>query len=83
MQAVNDHRPGLNKRIFWDVDFEKLDFDKRASFIIERVFEREVCRIYAPAGDIIVTKKFGRCLPVPDGYPSLAFTSPALYLIMS
>lgn len=33
-------KPYDNKRIFWDVDPEKLDFEKRASFIIERVFER-------------------------------------------
>jgi hypothetical protein len=33
-------KPYDNKRIFWDVDAEKLDFDKKASFIIERVFDR-------------------------------------------
>jgi len=33
-------KPYDNKRIFWDVDPEKLDFEKKASFIIERVFER-------------------------------------------
>jgi hypothetical protein len=33
-------KPYDNKRIFWDVDAEKLDFEKKASFIIERVFER-------------------------------------------
>lgn len=33
-------KPLLNKRIFWDVNFEALDYDARASFIIERVFER-------------------------------------------
>ena len=32
--------PVLNKRIFWDVNFEQLDYDKKAAFIIERVFER-------------------------------------------
>jgi hypothetical protein len=32
--------PIFNKRIFWDVNFENLDYDKKASFIIERVFER-------------------------------------------
>jgi len=26
--------------MFWDVDFEKIDYDKRADFVIERVFER-------------------------------------------
>ena len=33
-------KPYDNKRIFWDVNAENLDFDKKASFIIERVFER-------------------------------------------
>lgn len=33
-------KPIFNKRIFWDVDFEKLHYDTKANFIIERVFER-------------------------------------------
>ncbi len=33
-------KPILAKRIFWDVNFENLDYDKKANFIIERVFER-------------------------------------------
>jgi hypothetical protein len=33
-------KPIFHKRIFWDVDFEKLDYDSKASFVIERVFER-------------------------------------------
>jgi len=32
--------PIFNKRIFWDINFENLDYDKKANFIIERVFER-------------------------------------------
>lgn len=32
--------PVFNKRIFWDVNFDKLDYDGKANFIIERVFER-------------------------------------------
>ncbi len=38
MNAVT--KPYDNKRIFWDIDPEKLDFETKASFIIERVFER-------------------------------------------
>lgn len=34
------NKPLLNKRIFWDVDVEKLDFSAKANFVIERVFER-------------------------------------------
>ncbi len=33
-------KPFYNKRIFWDVDSDKMDYDTKASFIIERVFER-------------------------------------------
>ena len=33
-------KPLFDKRIFWDVDFEKLDYQGKASFIIERVFDR-------------------------------------------
>lgn len=38
--ANNKPKPVFHQRIFWDVDFEKLDYDLRASFVIERVFER-------------------------------------------
>lgn len=34
------NKPVFNKRIFWDVNFEALDYDKKSSFVIERVFER-------------------------------------------
>ena len=33
-------KPIFHKRIFWDVNFENLDYDNKANFIIERVFER-------------------------------------------
>lgn len=32
--------PVFHPRIFWDIDFSKLDYNAKASFIIERVFER-------------------------------------------
>lgn len=32
--------PVLARRLFWDVDFDKLDYAERGNFIIERVFER-------------------------------------------
>jgi hypothetical protein len=34
------HTPVFNRRIFWDVNFDTLDYDNRARFVIERVFER-------------------------------------------
>jgi len=33
-------KPVFDKRIFWDVNLEKMDLDIRANFVIERVFER-------------------------------------------
>ena len=33
-------KPIFNKRIFWDVVFEKINYDTKANFVIERVFER-------------------------------------------
>ena len=33
-------KPIFEKRIFWDVNFEALDYDAKANFIIERVFDR-------------------------------------------
>ena len=33
-------KPIFERRIFWDVNFEKLDYDAKANFVIERVFER-------------------------------------------
>ncbi len=33
-------KPYFNRRIFWDVNAEKIDYFTKASFIIERVFER-------------------------------------------
>jgi hypothetical protein len=33
-------KPIFDKRIFWDVVFENIDYDAKANFVIERVFER-------------------------------------------
>jgi len=33
-------KPNLNPRLFWDIRFEELDYEKYANFVIERVFER-------------------------------------------
>jgi len=33
-------KPIFNRNIFWDVNFADLDYDNKAGFIIERVFER-------------------------------------------
>jgi hypothetical protein len=36
----NKPKPIFNKRILGDVMFENIDYDLRANFVIERVFER-------------------------------------------
>ncbi len=33
-------KPVFEKRIYWDVNFETLDYDAKANFVIERVFDR-------------------------------------------
>ncbi|MCC6186210.1 MAG: hypothetical protein IT256_03565 [Chitinophagaceae bacterium] len=33
-------KPIFHPRIFWDVQFDTIDYDNRARFVIERVFER-------------------------------------------
>jgi hypothetical protein len=60
-------KPYDNNRIFWDVDPEKLDFEKKVSFIIERVFERgdvediRMCRRFygdEKIGEVLLNAKF-------------------------
>ena len=61
------NKPVFNRRIFWDVNFDALDYDKRARFVIERVFERgdvddiRQCRRYygdEKASEILLTAKY-------------------------
>ena len=33
-------KPIINRRIFWDTDFDKIDYDKSWKSVIERVFDR-------------------------------------------
>ena len=60
-------KPIFNKRIFWDVVFENIDYDKKANFVIERVFERgdvadiRNCRRYygdEKVTDVLLNSKF-------------------------
>ena len=77
MQSPSD-KPVFQKRIFWDVDFDNLDYDKKASFIIERVFERgdvediRQCRRYY--GDEKVTEALlnAKFLPLHTTYLAAA-----------
>ena len=69
-------KPVFEKRIFWDVDFEKLDFDAKANFVIERVFERgdvediRQCRRYY--GDDKVTEALLKAKFLPEHRTHLA-----------
>lgn len=38
--SANQNIPVFKKTLFWDVNFELIDYDKKASFVIERIFER-------------------------------------------
>ena len=67
-------KPIFEKRIFWDVNFEQIDYDDKANFVIERVFERgdvediRQCRRYY--GDEKVTEALlkAKYLPLHTNY---------------
>lgn len=71
-------KPIFDKRIFWDVVFENIDYDAKAKFVIERVFERgnvddiRQCRRYY--GDEKVTNALlnAKFLPLHRTYLSSA-----------
>jgi hypothetical protein len=63
-------KPILNKRIFWDVDVGMINYDQKAAFVVERVFERgdvedirEIRRYY---GDEITKKILLNCRYLPE-----------------
>lgn len=67
-------KPVLASRIFWDVNMATLDFDAKAKFVIERVFERgdiediRQCRRYygdEKVADALLNAKF---LPLHTTY---------------
>jgi hypothetical protein len=33
-------KPQLSRQAFWDVDFEKIDYEKYAGFVVEKIVER-------------------------------------------
>lgn len=55
---MDKKKPILPKHIFWDIQVENLDFDKKKNFIIVRVFERgdfkEITQIRRYYGDDII-----------------------------
>jgi phage pi2 protein 07 len=63
-------KPILHKRIFWDVNFDKIDYQEKAAFVIERVFEwgdvediRQVRKYY---GDLKVKQVLMNCRYLPE-----------------
>jgi hypothetical protein len=64
------NKPVFHRRIFWDVDFDKIDYDAKANFVIERVFERgdvddiRNCRRYY--GDEKVTEALLKAKYLPE-----------------
>ena len=40
MKKKQSQKPVLQRRIFWDADFDNINYDRYARFVIERVFER-------------------------------------------
>jgi len=69
-------KPIFNKRIFRDVNFEQIDYDVKANFVIERVFERgdvediRQCRRYY--GDEKVTEALLQAKFLPEHRMHLA-----------
>lgn len=71
-------KPVFQRRIFWDVDFNHIEYDKRVRFVIERVFSRgdvadiRQCRRYygdEKIRDILTTAKW---LSKPTVYLAVA-----------
>ncbi|MBP6392426.1 MAG: hypothetical protein KA352_16155 [Flavobacteriales bacterium] len=63
-------RPQLSRRLFWDVDYDAMDHDAKASFVIERVFERgdvediRQCRRYYGDEHVINALLHAKSLPL-------------------
>ncbi len=67
-------KPIFEKRIFWDVNFEQIDYDAKANFVIERVFERgdvediRQCRRYYGDEKVTVALLNAKFLPLHTIY---------------
>ena len=67
---MTKEKPQFNNRIFWDVNFAQIDYDAKANFVIERVFERgdvediRQCRRYY--GDKKVTETLLNAKYLPE-----------------
>jgi hypothetical protein len=71
-------KPIFQRRIFWDVDFDKIDYERYARFVIERVFERgdvgdiRQCRRYYGDEKIRKTLTTAKWLPKQSIYLAAA-----------
>ena len=58
---MQKQKPILEKRIFWDVDYSKINYDKHPAWIIVRVFERgdipDIKQIRRYYGDRLIKKE--------------------------
>jgi hypothetical protein len=63
-------KPLLHKRIFWDTDFDKINYDKSYRSVIERVFERgdveDIRTVRRYYGDEQVKKVLVECKYLPE-----------------
>lgn len=69
-QDENGQRPNLPKRLFWDWNYDKIDWEKHSLAVIDRVIERgnkeewmEVVQYYGEAMIINALKKEIKYLP--------------------
>ena len=51
------NKPLLSKQAFWDVDMDKIDYEKNAAHVIEKVVDREKVKLIMH--QIKITKKMG------------------------
>jgi len=71
-------KPQFDPRIFWDVNFDTLDYEGKAAFIICRVFKRgdvpdiRACRRYYGDEKIRVALANAKWLPLPIIYLACA-----------
>ncbi len=49
---MQDKKPDISRTAFWDVDFDKIDFDKKSAYVIGKVFN------YGLASDIFSVLKY-------------------------
>ena len=75
---IEKSKPVLARRIFWDINFDTLDYEEKANFIIERVFERgdvediRNCRRYYGDEKVSVALLNARFLSLPTTYLAAA-----------